>query len=55
MYEQEKLGEANYFYSRMLSEAVDRDAFIFNLSAFLSSARSVLQYAFKEAQTKSGG
>lgn len=55
MYEQEKLDEANYFYSRMLSEIADRNAFIFNLSAFLSSARSVLQYALKEAQTKTDG
>lgn len=55
MHEETKLAEANYFYSRMLLEAGDRDAFIFNLSAFLSSARSVLQYALKEAQTKTGG
>ncbi len=55
MYEESKLREAEYFYSRMVSETDNRDNFLFDLSAFLSAARSVLQYALKEAQTKSGG
>lgn len=55
MHENEKLDEAIYFHSRMLSERNDRNAFIYDLSAFLSSARSVLQYALKEARTKDGG
>jgi hypothetical protein len=55
MHEQEKVNEAKYFYSRMLSEIDNRENFLFNLSAFLSSARSVLQYALKEARTRSGG
>lgn len=55
MYEESKLKEAGYFYSRMVSETDNRDDLLFDLSAFLSAARSVLQYAFKEAQTKSGG
>jgi len=55
MNEQSKLNEAKYFYSRMLSEAGNRTNFGYNLSAFLSAARSVLQYALKEAQEKVGG
>jgi hypothetical protein len=55
MKEDEKLREAKYFYSRMIEEQENRDAFKFNLSAFLSSARSVLQYALKEARRKTGG
>jgi hypothetical protein len=39
----------------MVSETDNGDIFLFVLSAFLSAARSVLQYAIKEAQTKSGG
>ncbi len=55
MYEQAKLAEAEYFYSRMLAEFNDRQKFTYNLSAFLSSARSVLQYALEEAKNKKGG
>lgn len=55
MYEESKLKEAWYFYSRMISETDNRDNLLFDLSAFLSAARSVLQYSLKEAQTKSGG
>jgi len=55
MYEESKLKEAWYFYSRMVSETDNRDNLLFDLSAFLSAARSVLQYTLKEAQTKSGG
>ncbi len=55
MYEESKLKEAEYFYSRMVSETDNRGNLLFDLSAFLSAARSVLQYACKEAQTKSGG
>jgi len=55
MYEQAKLAEAQYFYSRMLVELNDRERFTHNLSAFLSSARSVMQYALEEAEPKTGG
>jgi len=54
MYEKDKIIEAEYFYTRMKQEQKDRDAFRYNLSAFLSAARSVLQYALKEAETKTG-
>lgn len=53
--ERSKLAEARYFYSRMRKEVDDREAFTCNLSAFLAAARSVLQYALKEAKTKTGG
>lgn len=55
MHEQLKLNEAKYFYSRMVAETNSRENFLYDLSAFLSSARSVLQYALKEAEMKSGG
>ena len=55
MNEIDKIREARYFYSQMVKEKEDRDGFKFNLSAFLSSSRSVLQYALKEAESKSGG
>lgn len=55
MNEKEKLEEARYFYSRIQAEVNDPKAYQYNLSAFLSAARSVLQYAKEEAKTKSGG
>ncbi len=55
MNEQSKLDEARYFYSQMAREVNNRKAFAYNLSAFLSATRSVLQYAEKEAQNKTGG
>jgi len=55
MNENKKLEEAKYFYSKMSSEQETRDAFTFNLSAFLSATRSILQYALKEASNKPGG
>ncbi|MCJ7655818.1 MAG: hypothetical protein MUO97_11085 [Dehalococcoidia bacterium] len=54
MHEKDKLQEARYFYSRMQAEK-DPKAFQYNLSAFLSAARSVLQYALEEAKNKKGG
>ncbi len=55
MHENLKLKEAEYFYSQMLKENNKYDYFTYNLSAFLSAARSVLQYALKEAKNKSEG
>ena len=55
MNEIKKLEEAKYFYSKMLDKQLNKDIFIFNLSAFLSAARSVLQYALKEASNNLGG
>jgi hypothetical protein len=55
VYETEKISEAEYFYGQMSACEHDRMAFKFNLSAFLSASRSVLQFASDEAKTKSGG
>lgn len=55
MNEKDKLEEAQYFYSRMVVEHGKRGIFKHNLSAFLSAARSVMQYANEEAKTKNGG
>jgi hypothetical protein len=54
-HEKKKLAEAKYFYSQMHQEINDREKFTFNLSAFLSAARSVLLYVLEEAKTKKGG
>jgi len=55
MNERKKLTEAKYFYSRMVEEQRNRDNFSHNLSAFLSSSRSVLQYAFSEVEKNNDG
>ncbi len=55
MHEQNKINEAKYFLNQMTALVIVRDAFNFNLSAFLAAARSALQYALKEAKSKSGG
>jgi hypothetical protein len=55
MHEKVKLKEAKYFYSMMVKEQENYENFKFNLSAFLSSTRSVMQYALREAQAKPGG
>ena len=54
MHEESKIQEAEHFLMR-LREARDRQTVCFELSAFLSAARSALQYALKEAETKTGG
>jgi len=55
MNENSKLEEARYFYQVMQESLNRRKPFVYNLSAFLSAARSVLQYTLKEARTKAGG
>ena len=55
MHEEEKIAEARYFLSKMGTSLDNPKAFRFELSAFLAAARSVLQYAVKEAAPKSGG
>ncbi|MFC1972215.1 hypothetical protein ACFLVE_02265 [Chloroflexota bacterium] len=55
MHEQTKLKEAKYFCSRLAAEYDNREAFNYNLSAFLGASRSVLQYALEEAKIKQGG
>ncbi len=55
MHERAKLTEARHFLDRMHAEHDNSTAFALELSAFLGAARSVLQYACKEAQLKPGG
>ena len=55
MHEQAKLREAEYFLRRMAAEQNDPVAFDYELSAFLTSARSVLMYAYAEAKPQPGG
>lgn len=45
-----KIKEAGYFLARMKDEKDNRENFEFNLSAFLSAARSVLQYTFEDTK-----
>jgi ABC-type transport system substrate-binding protein len=55
MNESQKIREAEYFLAQMDRERENAENFGHNLSAFLSSARSVLQYALEEAKPKPGG
>lgn len=55
MKERKKLEEAQFFYRKMVEYKQKRNEFEFYLSAFLSAARSVLQYTLKEVKNKPGG
>jgi hypothetical protein len=55
MNEIEKIKEAEYFFSRMLDCEQDPSVFGYNLSAFMTAARSVLQFAYEEAQPQPNG
>ena len=55
MHERSKLREARHFLDRMHAERDNPTAFGLELSAFLGAARSVLQYACKEAKLKPSG
>jgi len=50
----DKLGEAIYFLSQMENTRSERDAFRFNLSAFLAGARSVTLFMQKEFNKTQG-
>ncbi len=50
MHEKQKISEAVYFYNKMLRKEDKPKAFRYELSAFLSAARSALQYACKEVK-----
>lgn len=52
MNEQPKIDEARYFLNTLPLLIDQRDKFRYHLSAFLSAARSPLQYAHKEAKEK---
>jgi hypothetical protein len=55
MYEHSKIQEATYFLHRMEDCLSEPEPFKYNLSAFLSAARTVAQYACKDARGKQGG
>jgi hypothetical protein len=55
MHERSKLKEARDFLGRMDDERGNLPAFTRELSGFMTAARSVLQYACKEAKQKPGG
>jgi hypothetical protein len=55
MHEQTKLDEAAHFLAAMSATQATPRVFQYNLSAFLSAARSVLQYSLEEARTRPGG
>ncbi len=50
----EKLNEARFFLTCMARNPCDRDAFKYNLSAFLSAARSVLWFMRREFKKADG-
>ena len=52
MNERYKISEGKYFLARMEESLNDRDAFLYNLSAFGTAARSVTQYALEESRSK---
>ncbi len=55
MNEEHKINEASYFFGRLNPDEQTPLAFSYDLSAFLSAARSALQYAHQEASKKVGG
>jgi len=54
MRESEKIEEARFFCSQMAKKE-NEEHFGYYLSAFLTSSRSILQYALEEAKSKTGG
>src|SRR5438552_4545066 len=52
MHEKAKVSEAEFFLTCLQRSASSGDKFHYFLSAFLSAARSALQYALEEARTK---
>ena len=54
MYEYAKLEEARYFLDKIQHAETEQD-FVFNFSALLNAARSVVQYALEEHNTTPGG
>ena len=55
MNEDHKLEEARYFLAKLAHPELELREFAFELSAFLTAARSAFQYALKEVQPKPGG
>lgn len=55
MNEDHKIEEAQYFLAKLANPELELREFSFELSAFLTAARSALQYALEEARPKPGG
>lgn len=55
MNEDHKFEEAQYFLDKLANPELELREFSFELSAFLTAARSVIQYALEEARSKLGG
>jgi hypothetical protein len=55
MHEESKVAEADYFLKGIAGAVDDPNATRYQASAFLTAARSVLQYAREEAMTRAGG
>lgn len=55
MNEHRKIAEARHFLQRLSKNTSTPTEFRFEVSAFLSSSRSALQYALDEAKTVNGG
>ncbi|HVI57744.1 MAG TPA: hypothetical protein VM619_02570 [Luteimonas sp.] len=55
MNEDHKIEEAQYFLDKLANPELELREFSFELSAFLTAARSALQYALEEARLKPGG
>lgn len=55
MHEDSKIREAEHFLCEISTATAQPDKTRFCASAFLSAARSALQYALKEAKTRPGG
>jgi hypothetical protein len=56
MHEESKIAEAQYFLQELIRSAPrDPEVTRYDVSAFLSAARSALQYALEEAKGKPGG
>lgn len=55
MNERQKYAEAVHFANRMRDPAIDHAAFRYELSAFLSATRSLMQFALSDAQRVPGG
>lgn len=55
MNEKEKLKESKFFYSKLIEEKKNREISRYYLSAFLSSAQTVMQYSREDARRITGG
>lgn len=55
MNEDHKIEEAQYFLATLANPELELREFSFELSTFLTTARSALQYALEEARPKPGG